>query len=85
MSQTQRPSRTPQEIEAELAAARSALATSIDQITETVAPANLARRAQAAAVATLQTPDGAWDPKKLAIVAGVGLVLVVYLVRRRHS
>jgi hypothetical protein len=84
-SQPARPARTPEEIETDLARTRAALADSIDEIGATLAPANLARRAQRSAVAALQTPDGAWDPKKLAVVAGVGLVLVVYLVRRRGA
>lgn len=77
-----RPTRKPDEIEAELEQARLALADSIDEITEQTRPANLAKRLERSVTAKLQKPDGAWDPKRVAVVAGVGLVLFVYLVRR---
>lgn len=80
-----RPTRTPEEIEADLARTRAHLADSIDELGAALTPAAMVQRVQRSAVAALQTPEGAWDTKRIAIVAGVGLVLVVYLVRRRGA
>ncbi len=80
-----RPTRSPAEIEADLERARLALADSIDEITDQTRPAALVERAQRSVSAKLQRPDGSWDPTKVAVVAGVTLVLVLFLVRRRHA
>lgn len=84
-AQPARPARTPEEIEADLAQTRAHLADSIDELGAALTPAAMLERVQRSAVGALQTPEGAWDPKRIAIVAGVGLVLVVYLVRRRGA
>jgi len=85
VTQTPQDKRGPDAIEDELRRTRLELADSIDTLTAQVAPANLAARARRSVVSALQTPDGAWDPRKVAAVAGVAVVLVVYLVRRRHA
>lgn len=85
VTQTPQDKRGPDAIEDELRRTRLELADSIDTLTAQVAPANLAARAQRSVVSALHTPDGAWDPRKVAAVAGVAVILVVYLVRRRHA
>lgn len=81
---TDQSARSPEQIEAEIARARDSLADSIDVIEDRLRPANLLEAAKAKAVAFFQGPDGALDPKRLAIAAGVGLVVLTYLVRRRR-
>jgi Protein of unknown function (DUF3618) len=81
---TDQTARTPEQIEAEIVRARDDLADSIDVIENKLRPANLVEAAKARAVGLLKRPDGTLDPKRVAVVAGVGLVLVTYFVRRRR-
>ena len=81
---TDQTARTPEQIEAEIARARDDLADSIDVIEDRLRPANLVEAAKARAAGLLKRPDGTLDPMRVAVVAGVGLVLVTYLVRRRR-
>ena len=76
--------RSPEEIEAEIVAARDDLADSIDDIEDKLRPANLVQAAKERVVGLLKGTDGALDPRRVAIVAGVGLILLTYLVRRRR-
>ncbi len=79
-----RPTRSPAEIEAEIVRTRNALSDSLDVLEAKVSPANLVAGAKAKVIGVVQTPDGALDPKKAAIVVTVVVVLVAYLVRRRR-
>jgi hypothetical protein len=81
---TDQTARTPEQIEAEIVRARDDLADSIDVIENKLRPANLVQAAKTRAARLLKRPDGTLDPKRVAVVAGVGLVLVTYLVRRRR-
>jgi hypothetical protein len=81
---TDQTARSPEQIEAEIARARDDLADSIDVIENKLRPANLVAAAKAKAVGLLKGPDGSLDPKRVAVAAGIGLVLVTYLVRRRR-
>jgi hypothetical protein len=81
---TDQTDRSPEQIEAEIARARDDLADSIDVIENKLRPANLIEAAKARAVGLLKGPDGSFDPKRVAVVAGVGLILVTYFVRRRR-
>ena len=81
---TDQTARSPEQIEAEIARARDDLADSIDVLENKLRPANLVEAAKARAVGLLKRPDGTLDPKRVAVVAGVGLVLVTYFVRRRR-
>ncbi len=80
---TEDTARKPEQIEAEIARARDDLADSIDVIEDKLRPANLVEAAKARAIGLLKRPDGSLDPKRAAVVAGVGLLLVTYFVRRR--
>ena len=80
---TDQTARTPEQIEAEIVRARDDLADSIDVIEDKLRPANLVEAAKARAIGLLKRPDGSLDPKRAAVVAGVGLLLVTYFVRRR--
>jgi hypothetical protein len=79
-----RPARSPDQIEAEIARTRESLADDIDVLQERLSPANLMQRAKARVVGVFQRPDGSLDPVRTGIAVGVGVVLVVYLVRRRN-
>ena len=76
------PTRSPDEIEAEIAAVRERLSGTLDQISDRVKPSNVAKRQMERARAVVQEPDGTWKPKPVAIIAGVALLLVVYGIRR---
>ncbi len=76
--------RDPAAIEAEIAATRANLADRLDVLENKVRPANLIANAKQRALGLVTLPDGSPDPKRLAVVGGVALVLVVYLVRRRR-
>lgn len=76
--------RKPEQIEAEIVQARDSLADSIDVLEDRLRPANLVRAAKNRAIGLIKRPDGSLDPKRTAIVAGVGLVLVTYFIRRRR-
>jgi Protein of unknown function (DUF3618) len=81
---TEQTDRKPEQIEAEIAEARDALADSIDVIENRLRPANLIQAAKERAIGLILRPDGSIDPKRAAAVAGVGLLLVTYFVRRRR-
>jgi Protein of unknown function (DUF3618) len=76
------PARKPEEIEADIARARDNLADSIDVIEDKLRPANLLAGAKARVMSVVQTDDGALDPKRVAVLAGVTLLLLTYFVRR---
>ena len=76
--------RKPEHIEAEIVQARNTLADSIDEIENRLRPANLAQAAKDRVVGLVRRPDGSIDPRRAGIVAGVGLLLVTYFVRRRR-
>ena len=76
--------RKPEQIEAEIVQARDSLADSIDVLENRLRPANLVQAAKDRAIGLFKRPDGSLDVKRTAIAAGVGLVLVTYLVRRRR-
>jgi Protein of unknown function (DUF3618) len=80
---TDETARSPEQIEAEIARTRENLADSIDVIEDKLRPANLIDAAKNRALGLLKRPDGSLDPKRAAVVAGVGLILVTYFVRRR--
>ena len=80
---TDQSARSPEQIEAEIVRTRDSLADSIDVIENRLRPTNLLQAARERAVAVFQRPDGGLDPKRVAVAAGVGLVFVIYLVRRR--
>ena len=81
---TEQTARKPEQIEAEIVQARDSLADSIDVLENRLRPANLVEAAKARVVGVVKRTDGSLDPKRVAIVAGVGLVLVTYFVRRRR-
>lgn|GEM_PF-2650018 len=76
--------RSPEEIEAEIAVARDDLADTIDVIEDKLSPANIVAEAKERVLGLFKGADGEYDPRKLAVVAGVGLILVTYFVRRRR-
>ena len=78
------PARTPQQIEAEIQRTRESLAGEIDILQERLSPASVARAAKDRALGLVRRPDGSLDPVRVAAAAGVALVLVTYLVRRRR-
>ena len=77
-------SRTPAQIEADIASTRADLADRLDVLENKVRPANLIAAAKQRALGLVTLPDGSPDPKKAAIAGAVVLVFVVYLVRRRR-
>ena len=79
-----RATRTPDEIEAEIARTRETLAEDIDVLQERLSPASLAQAASSRVLRLFQRPDGSIDPVRTAVVAGVALVLVTYVIRRRR-
>ena len=79
-----RPARTPEQIEAEIARTRESLADDIDVLQERLSPANILDRARRRVVGVFQRPDGSLDPVRTGIAVGVGVVLVLYVVRRRN-
>lgn len=81
---TEQTARKPEQIEADIAQARDSLADSVDEIENKLRPANLVHAAKDRALALLRRPDGSLDPRRAAIVAGAGLVLLTYFVRRRR-
>jgi hypothetical protein len=81
---TEQTARKPELIEAEIVQARDSLADSLDVIESRLRPANLVQSAKDRAMGLVQRPDGSLDPRRAAAVAGVALLLAVYLVRRRR-
>ncbi len=80
--QTPPPARPPQEIQADIAAARENLADTIDAITERMQPANIAERAKDRVVAFYHKDDGSVDMVKAGVTAGVVVIVALYLIRR---
>jgi Protein of unknown function (DUF3618) len=76
--------RKPEQIEAEIVQARDSLADSLDEIENRLRPANLVQAAKDRVMGLVRRPDGSIDPRRAAAAAGVGLLLVTYLVRRRR-
>ena len=74
--------RTPEEIEAEIEATRTALVGRIEALQHRLSPGSMAQVAKDRATRVLRRSDGSYDPVRVSIAAGVGLVLVVYVVRR---
>lgn len=70
-------------LEAQIAAARTELAASIDQIAERVAPANVAAEAKSKAKAVVVNSDGSWKKDRVIKIAAVaGIVLAIGAWRR---
>lgn len=80
---TEQTARKPEQIEAEIVQARDALASTIDTLENRLRPANLIQAAKDKAIGVVRRPDGSLDPRRAAIVAGAGLILVTYFIRRR--
>jgi hypothetical protein len=70
------PERTPQDVQRDIEQARDSLAEAVDQLTFRTNPKYVANNAKQSAIAKAQTPAG------IAVIAGVG-VLVLFLVIRR--
>ncbi|MCF2532328.1 DUF3618 domain-containing protein [Yinghuangia sp. KLBMP8922] len=82
------PPRTPQQIEADIEAARSNLAATLDELVDRVKPANVARRTGDKVRAQFVDPDtGAPRTERIVPVAGafVGVVVLVALLKRRKK
>jgi Protein of unknown function (DUF3618) len=79
------PPRSAAQIEADIERTRERLAGTVDEIVERVKPANVARRTLESAKAQVFEPDGRLRTDRVAIVAGVGVVVVVLVVWRRRS
>jgi Protein of unknown function (DUF3618) len=80
---------SPDEIEAEIAATRAHLASTIDELAIRAQPKEIARRqaesAKAKLVESTHTPDGELRVERVgAIAAGSVLVLVLAILHRRH-
>jgi hypothetical protein len=76
------PARSPEQIEADITATRTALVGRIETLQHRLTPASLAGAVRDRAMRVLQRDDGSLDPVRVTVVAGVGLVLVLYAVRR---
>ena len=77
--------RTPEQIERDIEAARNRLAGTVDKIVTRVHPANLAQRGKDAARAQVIDAHGDLRTQRVAVAAGVVLVLAAYKIwlRRR--
>ncbi len=80
---TEQTARKPEQIEAEIVQARDSLASTLDTLENKLRPANLIQAAKDRAIGIVRRPDGSLDPRRAAIVAGAGLILVTYFIRRR--
>jgi Protein of unknown function (DUF3618) len=76
--------RSPDQIEAEIEATRSALADRLDALQHRVSPASMAQAARDRAMRVFRRDDGSLDPVRTSVAAGVAIVLVLYVVRRRR-
>jgi hypothetical protein len=74
--------RSPEEIEAEIAATRTALVDRIETLQKRLSPASIAQAATDRVTRVVKRDDGSYDPVRVSIAASVALVLVVYVVRR---
>ena len=79
-----RPTRTPEEIEADIERTRESLADDIDVLQDRLSPANLMAAAKERVLGFFRHPDGSLDPVRTAAAVGVAVVLVAYVVRRRN-
>jgi hypothetical protein len=70
----------PAELEAQIEAARERLVVSIDAIAARVAPSAVADAAKSRVIGIVINPDGTIKKDKAAIVGGVGLTIVLWLV-----
>lgn len=77
--------RTPEQIERDIAVTRERLANTIDEISERVKPANVARNAKTSLLAQVRAGDGSWRYERIgAVAAVVAAYIAVKLVRRRR-
>jgi Protein of unknown function (DUF3618) len=85
VSQTTADTRTPEQIEADLDAARERLASTVDTLSEELTPQAFARRAADTARNFFTTPDGQLRTDRVMKVAAVvvGLLVLRRLVRHR--
>ena len=67
--------RDPEQIQREIESSRAQLSVTLDELAEKVSPKRLADEAKGSAVAFFQTPVG------MALAGGVGLLLVLAVVR----
>ena len=79
------PDRSLSQVEAELAAARLRLASTVDDLAEAVSPQEVARRQAEKVKGFFVEPDGALRKDRIAKVGGaiVGLLTLRTVVRRR--
>jgi hypothetical protein len=75
--------RTAAQIEADIERTRSQLAGTVDAIAQRVKPANVARRTAESTKARFVDSDGSLRTTRVAAVAGVVLVVVALMLRRR--
>lgn len=68
--------RSPEEIQREIEAARVVLGDAVDEIAARTSPKKLTSDVKSAALARLQTPVGQ------AVAGGVGLLLVILIIKR---
>ncbi len=82
MSDTQ--ARTPEQIEADIAATRARLASTVDELVDRANPRNVALREVERAKAQVFDETGQLRTQKIAAVAGaaVGVIGVLLLIRR---
>jgi hypothetical protein len=83
-------SKSVDQIEAEIVAARTRLANTVDELHDRTAPKEIARRQAEALKSRLMdathTPDGRLRPERVAALAAVGAALIGLGVwRRQHS
>jgi hypothetical protein len=76
--------RTPEEIEAEIAATRARLASTVDELVDKAHPRNVAKRQVEQARAQVFDAEGNLRTERIATVAGaIAAVLAVLLIVRR--
>jgi len=76
--------RSPAQIEAEIEATRTALADHIETLQDRLSPASIAQAAKDRVLRVVKRDDGSLDPVRASVAAGVAVVLVLYLIRRRR-
>ena len=76
--------RTPEQIEAEIEATRSELTGNIDVLQRRLSPMSIAGAARDKVVGVVRRDDGSLDPVRASVVAGVVVVVALYLIRRRR-
>ena len=78
------PSRTPDEIAAEIAETRNRLAGTIDQLVYRVQPKTIVERKVASTKASFVNPDGSLKKDKVLKVAGVvvGILVTIVVIRK---